>query len=165
MVNIAMAAFCPPDRPVEVTRCTGKFVPEVVSSPAQVVSRVPVVFHIDVLVAHWPVLKQYFVSTEGRHRSRTIATHASLTAANICKPGGARFMYVKTSSSGPIVIFVMIGELVATRETLYGFCPPEILMTADWQVSNFPVTYCVIVMFVRGGGGRHPDAEVLCDAS
>ncbi len=44
----------------------------------------------------------------------------------ICVPGSALSTYVKTSSAGPSVMFMRVGEFSADNVTLYGFFPPDI---------------------------------------
>ena len=64
-------------------------------------------------------------------------------------------MYVKTSSSGPIVTLVTTGAASAAREILYGFWPPVMVIPHGSQVSSVDVTFDLAMGGSVGGGGIH----------
>ena len=61
-----------------------------------------------------------------------------------CPFGLARSGKVKTSSSAPIVTFVIIGESSAASTTVYGFLPLVMVSPHGSQVVSVPVTFGLI---------------------
>lgn len=132
--------------PLEASGCkfTVEELPEVDIRPTQDTSFDPVVSKSCVLVAHTPFLNTTrisltYLSKYSNHlRIVDRNCHADYKQGNcrtvksnipiICEPGSTLFMYVKTSSSNPIVTSVRTGEFNAANVKLYGSCPPDINM-------------------------------------
>lgn len=74
-------------------------------------------------------------------------------------------MYVNTSSSGPIVTFVITGALSCPSVTLYGLVPPVMLSPHGWQVCKFCVTFAVTTGVEDVGAGMRQEVSPPADAA
>ena len=102
----------------------------VVASPGQVTSVDPAVLIRFVLVPHWPVAS--LTETVGYGRKNMIIISSvkrmkeakSRTSPRNLPFGSARLIYVKWSSSAPMVTLVTTDEVSAWIVIVYGFVPP-----------------------------------------